>query len=92
MTRARLCWWRAGLWHGSIPRDGTIFVTIEDETGDAQAILWPDVYARYKRELGSQVVLMRGELSRYDGTANVIVSEVRALRSGVRMPEAHNWR
>ena len=73
-------------------RDGTIFVTIEDETGDAQAILWPHIYKRYRRELGSQVVLITGEISRWDGTSNTIVSEVRALRSGVRMPEAHNWR
>ncbi|MYC05807.1 MAG: hypothetical protein F4X57_01285 [Chloroflexi bacterium] len=73
-------------------RDGTIFVTIEDETGDAQVILWPHIYKQCKRELGSQVVLIAGEISRWDGTSNTIVSEVRALRSGVRMPEAHNWR
>ena len=73
-------------------RDGTIFVTIEDETGDAQVILWPHIYRQYRRELGSQVVLIAGEISRWDGTSNTIVSEVRALRSGVRMPEAHNWR
>ena len=73
-------------------RDGTIFVTIEDETGDAQVILWPHIYKRYRRELGSQVVLITGEISRWDGTSNTIVSEVRALRSGVRMPEAHDWR
>ena len=73
-------------------RDGTIFVTIEGETGDAQVILWPHIYKRFKRELGSQVVLVTGEISRWDGTSNTIVSEVRALRSGVRMPEAHNWR
>ena len=73
-------------------RNGTIFVTIEDETGDAQVILWPHVYKQYRRELGSQVVLITGEISRWDGTSNTIVSEVRALRSGVRMPEAHNWR
>ena len=73
-------------------RNGTIFVTIEDETGDAQVILWPHIYKQYRRELGSQVVLITGEISRWDGTSNTIVSEVRALRSGVRMPEAHNWR
>ena len=73
-------------------RDGTIFVTIEDETGDAQVILWPHIYKQYRRELGSQVVLIAGEISRWDGTSNTIVSKVRALRSGVRMPEAHNWR
>ena len=37
-------------------------------------------------------VLIAGEISRWDGISNTIVSEVRALRSGVRMPEAHNWR
>ncbi len=73
-------------------RDGTTFVTIEDETGDAQVVLWPDVHKRFRRELRSQVVLIAGEISRWDGTSNTIVSEVRALRSGVRMPEAHNWR
>ena len=73
-------------------RDGTTFVTIEDETGDTQVVLWPDVHNRFRRELRSQVVLITGEISRWDGTSNTIVSKVRALRSGVRMPEAHNWR
>ena len=73
-------------------RDGTTFVTIEDETGDTQVVLWPDVHKQFRRELRSQVVLITGEISRWDGTSNIIVSKVRVLRSGVRMPEAHNWR
>ena len=73
-------------------RDGTIFVTIEDETDDVQVILWPRVFARCRRELGSQVVEVRGEVSRWDGTTNVIVSDLRAVRSGVSMPPAHDWR
>ncbi|MYK61961.1 MAG: hypothetical protein F4034_08350 [Chloroflexi bacterium] len=73
-------------------RDGTIFVTIEDETGDTQVILWPGVYAQYRRELSSQVILVRGTISAWDGTVNVIASEVRAIRSAVRMPRSHDWR
>ena len=73
-------------------QDGTIFVTIEDETGDVQVILWPRVFARCRRELGSQVVEVKGEVSRWDGTTNVIVSDLRAVRSGVSMPPAHDWR
>ena len=34
--------------------EGTVFVTIEDETGDVQLIVWPRIFARYKRELGNQ--------------------------------------
>ena len=73
-------------------RDGTTFVTIEDETGDTQVVLWSDVHQQFRRELRSQVVLIAGEISRWDGTSNTIVSEVQTLHSGVRMPEAHNWR
>ena len=73
-------------------RDGTIFVTLEDETGDTQVILWPGVYAQYRRELSSQVVLVRGTISAWDGTVNLIASEVRAIRSAVRMPRSHDWR
>ena len=31
-------------------RDGTVFVTIEDETGDVQVILWPRVFHRSRRQ------------------------------------------
>ena len=46
-------------------QDGTVFVTIEDETGDVQLILWPKVFARYRRALGNQVILVRGKVSRW---------------------------
>ena len=41
-------------------RDGTVFVTIEDETGDVQVIVWSALFARRRRELGSQVVEVTG--------------------------------
>ncbi len=73
-------------------RDGTVFVTIEDETGDAQAILWSRVFARYERELNRQVVMIAGRVSRWDGVANVVASSVRTVGNAVRMPPAHDWR
>ena len=73
-------------------REGTVFVTIEDETGDVQIILWPRVFTRCRRELGSNVVEVTGVVSRWDGTTNVIVSDLRAVRSDVTMPPAHDWR
>ncbi len=69
-----------------------MFVTIEDETGDVQIILWPRVFSQYRRELGSNVVEAMGVVSRWDGTTNVIVSDLRAVRTGVAMPPAHDWR
>ena len=71
--------------------EGTVFVTIEDETGDVQLIVWPRVFARYKRELGNHVLLAKGVVSRHDGTTNVTMSSVRTLDVGARMPDAHDW-
>ena len=72
-------------------REGTVFVTIEDEFGDIQIILWADVFARHSRELDSQVIEVSGVISQWDGTTNVIVSSLRAIRVGVTMPRAHDW-
>ena len=73
-------------------RNGTVFVTIEDETGDVQLILWPRVFARCRGKLRSQVIEARGVISRWDGTTNIIVSNVETVDAKVPMPDAHDWR
>ncbi len=72
-------------------KNGVVFVTIEDEHGDQQVTLWADVAERCRRQLRSQVVLVKGVVSRYDGTPNVIVSDLKAIDTRARMPEAHDW-
>ena len=70
---------------------GTVFVTIEDETGDVQVIVRHNLFARRGRELGSQVVEVTGRVSRWDGTTNVTAMGLRAVPSGVTMPPSHDW-
>ena len=72
-------------------QDGTVFVTIEDETGDVQLILWPKVFARCRRAVGNQVILVRGRVSRWDGTTNVLVSNVERVHTRIAMPTAQDW-
>ena len=72
-------------------QEGTVFVTIEDEEGDVQLILWPQVFARGHRQLQSQVILAQGVVSRWDGTTSLVVSGVKGINPCVSMPEAHNW-
>ena len=69
-----------------------MFVTIEDETGDVQVIVWRDLFAKRRKELGSQVVEVTGRVSRWDGTTNVIATDLIAIGSGVTMPASHDWR
>ncbi len=73
-------------------KSGTVFVTVEDETGDAQLILWPRVFARFRRELESRLVVAHGAVSRWDGTTNVIVSQLERLATRAPLPSAHDWR
>jgi error-prone DNA polymerase len=70
---------------------GTVFVTIEDETGDLQLILWPKVFARHRKEMNCHVVKVTGTISRWDGTANLAVSQVEGIPVPVEMPGAHDW-
>jgi error-prone DNA polymerase len=44
---------------------GVIFMTLEDETGVANIVLWPDIFARFRREaVGSRVLGVEGKVQR----------------------------
>ena len=88
--RVRVAGWPVARQHPK-GRNGTVFVTIEDETGDVQIIVWHDLFARRGRELGSQVVEVTGRVSGWDGTTNVIATDLCAVPSGVSMPPSHDW-
>ena len=72
-------------------QQGTVFVTIEDETSDVQIIVWPHLFSRRGRELGRQVVEVTGRVSRWDGTTNIIATDLRSIPTGVSMPPSHDW-
>ena len=72
-------------------QEGTVFVTIEDEEGDVQLILWPTVFARRRRQLQSRIILARGVVSRWDGTTSLVVTDLQAIDPQVSMPAAHDW-
>ena len=73
-------------------RECTVFVTIEDEEGDMQLILWPQSFQLHRRRLQSNIVLARGAVSSYDGAAIMVVSDLRGIDPRVPMPAAHDWR
>ena len=70
---------------------GTVFVTIEDEVGDVQLIIWPKIFAKFKRSLGNAAIQATGKISRWDGTTNVIVSHITAIQVPAEMPKSHDW-
>ena len=54
---------------------GVIFITIEDESGVANLVVWPAVFERFRRiVLGAQLMLVRGKVQK-EGLVIHIVAE-----------------
>jgi error-prone DNA polymerase len=44
---------------------GVVFVTLSDETGICNAVVWPSVFARYRKEvMGARLLLIKGKVQR----------------------------
>ena len=61
---------------------GVIFMTIEDETGHANAVVWQRTFDRYRKVvIGSRLVLIRGKLQRQENMIHVIADHLEDLSS-----------
>jgi error-prone DNA polymerase len=59
--------------------EGVTFMTLEDETGIANLIVWRRVYHKFRRQLGSRLVIASGRVQRQGEVVHVIVSRARNL-------------
>jgi len=63
----------------------SVFVTIEDETGIANAIVWPDTFEKYRRVvMASQMVAIRGRMQREGIVIHVIADKITDLSPMLR--------
>jgi len=59
---------------------GVIFVTLEDETGIANLVLWPRLYERQRRvALTSRLLAVRGHVQREGGVVHLIARSLEDL-------------
>lgn len=66
---------------------GVVFMSLEDETGMANVICPPGVWARYRR-IGSEsgALLVHGRVERTDGATNLVATRLRRLRVAAAPP------
>ena len=56
---------------------GVIFATIQDETGDAQAIIWPSVFDKFRTEtLASKLMVIEGKLQKEGEIIHVVANRI----------------
>jgi error-prone DNA polymerase len=73
---------------------GVVFITIEDETGVANLVIWPDTMAKYRKVvMGSRLMEVRGRVEYDDDVIHVIAthlvdatSELGKLADGLLRP------
>lgn len=72
---------------------GFCFVTLEDETGTANAVLTPQAFRRFRVPLHTAALIeVAGPLQHVDGVIHVRVRELRALDAGGALPRSHDYR
>ena len=69
---------------------GVLFVTVEDETGAANLIVWKDRFETYRREiLGAQLMAAKGRVQREGEVVHLIVQRVKDISGELgKVPEA----
>ncbi|MDF1794501.1 MAG: error-prone DNA polymerase [Thalassobaculaceae bacterium] len=59
---------------------GVIFITLEDETGIANLVVWQDIFERYRREvLGAKLLGVVGRVQREGRVVHVVVEHLEDL-------------
>lgn len=61
---------------------GVIFVTLEDETGTANVVVWANVYERFRRAvIAGRLLRVTGRLQREAGVVHVVAEVIEDLSS-----------
>ncbi len=55
------------------------FMTLEDETGIANLVIWSRVYKKYRREARAQLILASGRVQREGEVVHVVVTRIKPL-------------
>lgn len=56
---------------------GVIFLTIEDETGTANIVVWQKIFERNRAAvMGSRLLLIKGHLQREDGVTHIVADQL----------------
>ena len=74
------------------PRGKVVFITLEDEFGHIPLMVFPQVYERYELKFKSSFLIIKGTLTRREGTHNVVVNQVKPFNALEKRPQSKDWR
>jgi error-prone DNA polymerase len=74
------------------PQHTVVFITLEDEFGHIPLMVFPQVYERQEHRFKAPFLMVKGRLSRREGTYNVVVTQVKSFRALDKVPQSKDWR
>ena len=73
------------------PHGKVVFVTLEDEFGHIPCMVFGKVYEEYEHTFRSAFLIVRGYLTRREGTCNVVINEARPFDAIEKPPHSKDW-
>ena len=72
---------------------GVLFITLEDETGFSNFVIYPDLHARYRRVVRSPVLLIEGIAQNEQDVMNVQARHIEAIvpTAGADVVQSHDF-
>lgn len=73
------------------PHGRMVFLTLEDEFGLIPAMVYPKTYAKYEYQMKSPFLVVKGRVSKREGTLNVVITHAKPFSVMDKVPQAKNW-
>jgi error-prone DNA polymerase len=73
------------------PHGKVVFITLEDEFGHIPCMVFGRVYERYEHTFRSPFLIIKGRLTRREGTCNVVINEAKSFSALEKAPASKDW-
>ena len=73
------------------PHGKVVFITLEDEFGHIPCMVFGKVYERYEHTFRSAFLIIKGNLTRREGTCNVVINQVKSFSGLDKVPQSKDW-
>jgi error-prone DNA polymerase len=74
------------------PQGKVVFITLEDEFGHIPGMVFGKVYERYEHTFRSPFLIIKGYLTRREGTCNVVINHAESFNGLDKVPASKDWR
>ncbi|MDP7612459.1 MAG: DNA polymerase III subunit alpha [Dehalococcoidia bacterium] len=73
------------------PSGKTVFITLEDEYGHSQLILWKNIYDKLKEKIKHPLLIASGIVSRKNKTLSIIVCDIEPISTKINIQKSKDW-